>query len=323
MSRKAAASLMLLLLSAPCMAAQEPQSSAQQWEELGRSRMASGDLAGAEEAFSRALSRKSESIRLLRVLSGLALKRGDAEQAWQYLATARRLAPNSPQVVLDFAEVSLIHGYFAEASTAARLLLLIEPDRSEYLYLLGRALFQSSNFPKARETLLEYLEAEPEDGAARLVLAAAHYQDGEYREAREQLSLAGKNGADPAESDYYRAMIAYSVGDDDSALRHFESALRVAPQHGRARLGLAKLLFRQGKTEAALDHLEAAAESLSDESDVYFQLSRVLARLDRRAEAREALGRYRELKAAREERFRISNSLPFTVQETPGESSRP
>src|SRR5262245_55169497 len=74
------------------------------WDLLARFYVTAGDFAKAEESLRQVLMQKPDSISTLQQLAGVSLKRGDSQRAWQYLAEAVRLAPNSPDLLYEFAQ---------------------------------------------------------------------------------------------------------------------------------------------------------------------------------------------------------------------------
>src|SRR5262249_43275953 len=126
-------------------------------ELLARFYITAGDFVKGEESLRELLLQKPDSISTLRQLAGGALKRGDAKSAWQYMAQARQLAPNSPDLLYEFAQVSLRNNLGQEAVIAMRKALLLEPDRPEFLFCLGDALLNTPNFHDAAGYLERYL----------------------------------------------------------------------------------------------------------------------------------------------------------------------
>lgn len=282
------------------------------WETIGRLMATRADFARAEQAYLRVLEKHPDSIRALRTLSGLALKQERTEEAWRYIAQARTQAPYSPDVLYDFAQVSLLHGLRAEAVGAARLLRLIAPDRSDYLFLLGRALL-NDDAAEARILFEQYVEREPQSDEGRMMLGLARYLLGELDSARQDLEAALRMNPGLAEVHYYLGMVAYKMAQNEEAEQQLFQVIQQTPNHGLARLGLGKIYIRQGKREEALRELLQASRLLESDSEVRFQLSRVYRDMGDLEKAQQELEAYQRLKKREEESNRRAAELPFIL----------
>ncbi|MPY90172.1 MAG: tetratricopeptide repeat protein [Luteitalea sp.] len=239
---------------------------------------------------------QSGSVRTLRVLARLALQEKDTAAAWKHASRARELAPASPDVLVDFADVSLAHGMVADAVFALRLLRLMYQDRPEYLFTLGSALVRAGDFPAAIESLSRYTQLRPEDPRGHLMLGMAKYLAGENDEAARHLRMALELRSVLPDAHFYLAQIGYRRGEDHEARARLEATLEQAGEHPRARVALAKILSREGRQEEALDELRRAVKLLPQDSDVHFQFSRIYSQLGDHAKARQHLDLYSRYK---------------------------
>lgn len=286
------------------------------WETVGRILATTGDFSAAEDAYRKLLQRRPGSVPVLRALAGLALKRGDKQAGWDYIAAARGEAPNSPEVLYDFAQVSLANYLLSEAISAARLLLLLEPDNLDALFILGRSLLSGNLGEAAQSVFAEYLKRRPEDPNGHMMMGIALYESGDFQQARARFESAQQLEAGLVEADYYLGMVAYSLSEDAEAEALLLGVLGRNPNHGRARLGLGKLYLRQRKTEQAVAELKTAAQLLEGEPDVQFQLSRAYAQLGQTDLARQAVAAYRALKTKEDQAKEAAAAMPFTLKES-------
>ncbi|GAB4252778.1 MAG: hypothetical protein Kow00109_28410 [Acidobacteriota bacterium] len=298
-----------------------PRAPAGYWETRGRAEMQAGQLEAALDAFRRALDERPESVRLLQVLSGLALKLGETEESWDYIAKARALAPDSPKVVYAFGVVSLENGLVAEAINAFRLLLLREPDKPDYLMMLGNAVLESpTEYSKAPDYFRRYVELRPEDPVGHLMLGYSLYATRQYDVAAAELEKTLQMQPDSPEALYYLGMIAFDRNRDDEAIGYLQRVLADSDRHMKAHLALGRIWLRRGKFADAVAELEKALELSGGTADIHYNLSRAYAQLGDRAKAAEHLKHYQEFKKLEEERELRSRELRFLERYRPGTS---
>lgn len=293
----------------------ESGATADYWETRGQILATVGDLAGSERAYKKLLEIRPGSIPVLRALSGLALKQGDKERSWDYIAAARAEAPNSPDVLYDFAQVSWARFLLAEAISTSRLLLLLEPDNLDALFLLGRTFLSGDQAENAQKVFEEYLQSRPKDPKGHLMMGIALFKAGKFDAAGESFQAALKLDPKLMEAEYYLGMVAYSLADDERAERILLSVVERDPNQGHARLGLGKLYLRQKKLEQAVAQLQTASRLLSDDSNVHFQLSRAYAQLGKSDLAREEVSIYRELLEKDNQKQEAAAEMPFTLKD--------
>ncbi len=291
----------------------ESRATADYWEVVGRVLASAGDFAGAESAYLKLLQQRPGSIPVLRALSGLALKRGDQQKSWDFIAAARREAPNSPDVLYDFAQVSLARYLLSEAINATRLLLLMEPDNLDALFLLGRTLLSGNQAEAAKAVFADYLRQRPDDPNGHMMMGMTLFRSGDFDQARPQFETARRLDPKLLEADYYLGMVAYSLADDATAEGLLTSVVARDPEHGQAHLGLGKLYLRQKKLEQAVSQLQTAARLLNDEPDVHFQLSRVYGQMGQTALAQQEVAAYRAFKAKVDQAKENAADMPFTL----------
>jgi len=283
-------------------AVRETEATPGYWEILGRTYLSAGKFDQAEQAYLRRLKQEPGSIATLRVLSGIALKRGDSGKAWEYIAQARTAAPNLPEVLYDFAQVSLVNNLVAEAIRAFRLLLIMEPDNPNYLFGLGNALLENVNFAEAETYFDRFVQLHPQDPTGHLMLGYSRFVTKQYPQARTELETALRLDPNLTEAHYHLGAIALALGEEDKATELFQETLRRNPEHGLARFGLGKLYFVQKKYPEALAAMQKAAETIPSDAELHFNLSRVYAFLNEKEKAKVELELYSKLTAEKEKR---------------------
>jgi len=272
------------------------------WEALGRTHLSLGDYEEAEKAYSRVLQQDPEAVSTLRALSGIALKRGDEGKAWDYIAAARRAAPNSPEILNEFAQVSIVNGLTAEAVTALRLAVLMEREDPQYILALGNALMANQDYREAVPVFEKFLQLKPGEAVGELLLGEALRGSGQNEEARVHLEKAVVLQPGSAQAYYHLGMIAFAGTEDRKAEELFHKTLERQETHGPACLALGRVHLRRRENQKAVEWLEKAARLVPEDPNVPFQLSRAYAALGQRDKAQQALAVYTKLNAEREKR---------------------
>jgi len=94
------------------------------------------------------------SVQALLLLARVQSTQGDLAGALDSVRAARRLAPNSEEVLLAYAQVSLAGRLPVPAILALESLTRLCPTVSQYHYLLGVALVRAGDMPAASDALV-------------------------------------------------------------------------------------------------------------------------------------------------------------------------
>lgn len=203
--------------------------------QLGHLRFNSGDLAGADEAYRRALNEWPDYLHALAGQGRVAAARGQFDQAIAFYRRATATIP-LPEYVIALGQVYLTAG---------------QPAAAEEQFALARVqarLFIASGMNSALELALFAADFPgPGDDPARTVaqarvalaarpsiygydtLAWALYRAGQYDEAQREIDAAMKLGTQDALLYFHAGMIAQARGDTALARQHLATALRINP----------------------------------------------------------------------------------------------
>ena len=142
---------------------------------------------------------------------------------------------------------------------------------SLYLQALGRAYALERDYAAIEESLAAALRLAPEDELLRtLVLSyfatrvTGRVRAGDLVAARRYLAAARRVDGDGAEAHRLAALLHLHGGDQASAVRELQEAIRVAPDDVALRTALFRLLWRRGAADEAARHLEAVLAVASD-----------------------------------------------------------
>ena len=214
---------------------------------------------------------------------------------WYLLAeqTARaslaRLSINNDGALLTLARVGEARHDFADAMRLARA----AGPSDQALPVIVTSSLATGDVPAAARTVRALLAADPSlrGYALRALLEIAQGRDAEA-EADFRRALQLEEPEETASSTWVRSLYGrflYRHGRFDEARALFTEALRILPQYPLALTDLAVLDLRQGRYEAAVDHLTRVVTVTRDAPNVYDHV--VLRGV---AQARDLQGRHTE-----------------------------
>lgn len=203
---------------------------AAEWYRRGHQHIEAGRIDDATDAFRRAtVGHRANKVYVLALARSLALK-GDHDSARAVLLTLRESAPEDPEINLELARLA---GARQDVSEALRfyqntLYAPWSPDqtgtRRAVRFELIRFLLTHDQLGRAQSELLAATTDLPDDLAHHLEVA----------------------------------QLFADAGDDRRALTHFEHALRLAPDDGKALAGAGQTAFRLAQYSLAQRYLRRA-----------------------------------------------------------------
>jgi predicted Zn-dependent protease len=185
--------------------------------------------------------------------------------AGQHAEAERALRQMLALVPDDLAAASMLARLLLGANRAAEVGSLLEPlfrggrANAEILMLYGHALMAQGQANQAERVFRRWLELEPNDGDARLRLAAVLVDTGRYeeaaREARAGIAKVGKT----AEAAFVLVRTLLGQSRFDEAEAELRQLVRAWPGHALAQANLAELVWmRSDDAELACAELDAA-----------------------------------------------------------------
>jgi TolB-like protein/Tfp pilus assembly protein PilF len=233
-----------------------------------------GDYEGAKKLLQNLVSLRPDSVTLLRIMSGFAIKSGELIDGWKYASQSYDLEPESPVVIQTLADAWASVG----VNDKAESLLLQGLEKAKDNYNLQTSYF----FLLLKEGRVEAAE----------------------RMLTEQFGKSIDELPEHAQRYYYfqRGMISLFSGDEDAARSLFESAFDEDADQAwddnqvlYATI-LSALYHRAGNTELAEKRLASAERAVRrarlnglDDADIYYTESSIQALKGRPDEALESL----------------------------------
>ena len=268
----------------------------------------SGDLAGAEQGFLRALAQNGAAIKSLRGLAQVAVAGRDAANAAACWSILRRVLPDDPWTGHGLGVALLQMDRLSEARAVFEALTVASPDFLGAWRGLAQAERSAGNHAKARDHFEKALSLKPDhfQTQADLIRQSLYLRD--FARARRSFDalraceLTGPDidllGAEIAAAETVAenpgdrrarcegAHLLRESGGLDEATQIFELILDEDPDDFHALRGLAQIASTRGDRTAALTLFEKAAAVQPDDLWMQWEIAALLAREGRETEAR-------------------------------------
>lgn len=244
-----------------------------------------------------------DSIRDLVLQARQLAGRGEHRQAAMLLERALMAAPNSEEVLRDYAHNSLAIKDPVGAMGALEPLTRMHPDHAEYPYLMGVAQLQVAGVGLAVESLQRSLSLDPNRPLTMIALGFAFNAQKKFDAAKEVLTRSLVLAPDEVEALAAMAEAEEGLGEIELAEYHAQRALSRAPTHHAALYVLGKVRMSQGRFEEARDLFIRAVATSSDSPKAHYQLSLAYARLGDQESSKKHRELYRQAKDAEDQRI--------------------
>ena len=159
-----------------------------------------------------------------------------------------------------------------------REVLVEYPDHYGTLISLGEAQIAHKDYEGAMETHARILELYPDDPEVLRRLASLEFGAGRYEEAAERLRRATQLYPQHPEFAYSLGQVLRALSDQEAAIRAFGQVGRGHPLYLEARLQIAILHEEEGRSQEALEELEAL-RALRPDAGLDFHVATLRARV--------------------------------------------
>jgi tetratricopeptide (TPR) repeat protein len=211
---------------------------------------------------------------------------------------ALRAAAPSDEGILFLLGFTYLKNHDSEKAKAIYQLMFEATGPVRAQFLLGKANLEAILLPQAEESFLEVLRLDPNFPGVHLELGKVYISLRRTDDAVRELEMALKDNAGDGDASYYLGDLLVQESRDAEAIPYLEKATKLKPDSWGPYYYLGKARFRLGQTEQAVVPLRKAAALNPEEATVFYQLWRALQASGHEAEARRALLRLNELKAA-------------------------
>lgn len=223
-----------------------------------------------------------------RYIYGLALRaEGRPLEAAREFEKATRLKPGQASPLRALARAYAAAEDPRVVATYDRLIAL-EPLNAANRSELAEYLWQRDRAEEGNGVMEAALQALPDDSDLAVNYGRALFDQGLYIDAARRLEVATARGAKGTATAVLLGNAYWQVGKTDAALVVFETAARSLPPDSQLQWDLGRLLLSVGRPEAALPHLQETVRLQPDTGEARLDLGRAYETLGRLADAEES-----------------------------------
>jgi Tfp pilus assembly protein PilF len=232
----------------------------------GMAAFQSGDLKGAGDQFSKAISADRRAYPAHVALAVVQERRGEMARALESYAAALAVAPDFGPAIAGRVRLLLSMGRGGEAETFVRGLSAKYPDSAAVLSALAEVMSARGDSTSAQELAQKALKKDPDYRPAMVALARDHYRARRLDLALYTLTaiLDGYGDENPprdknnADARLLRALIFKEQGKRKAAIDEFTAVVGLRPDLVEPRLHLAVYMLEAGNATDARPILEEA-----------------------------------------------------------------
>ena len=163
-------------------------------------------------------------------------------------------------------------GESEKAITTYEDLLQYKPNFEDAHKRLGYLYFNSQQYTKALQEFIYVVRSDPYYFPAKKYLGILLIFRGDYKLAGEYLDLYLEHDGNDVEANYYRALAAEQMGQEDLAKNLFEKILTLDPDHLDSYMHLADIALREKDYDRVIFLLTSAEpQSATNENLFYFR----------------------------------------------------
>ncbi len=264
---------------------------------LAKSEIYLKDFTNAKIHLAQAERIQPSSGDLLLVRSYFEGEQGNTARSLELLERSLAENPNNVEALTQFVVMAMRANQAGKAVRAAEILMKLQPENSEILYLYGAASLQNNNLQTAETSLTKFLEARPNDsrGCVALGLTFAA-QVNKLAEARSQMQHCLEIDPYNYEATYQLGLSYKTQGETPKAIEYLEQTVELAPNNASALRDLGAVYLQSGAEEKARIVLEKAVVLSTNDADTHFQLSRLYNLLGEHELAKKHLQIFQKLK---------------------------
>ncbi len=323
--------------------------STQLWAMLGGVCAKLEDWPAARDAYDQALRRAPENPRLLAGLGFVLARQGQLKKATTTLQKSLSLDPENASIRFLLGRVQFEAQQFEAAVSNFEQAILKEPDNETFYLDYARILARGQAYSGA-EKILEYgLQQLPRSAAIRFELAVCHQkqlksrkaqqafrrvieldatfpgiyaalassllESGQLEDAEPVLRNALKTNGSDFDALYLYAVLLTRLGRQPEAVAQFRKCLELRADDARVHYQLGKTLSESGEIEAAESELNAAVRLSPEFKEAHLELGRLHSKQGLTQKARQAFGRFEELRQKQEREDKEQPSRVLIIED--------
>ncbi len=220
----------------------------------------------AIQALDRAQAKGGTSVPVLIDLARATDKLGDHRGALGFLAHARSLEPENPNIHFLFGIVCIELNLGAEAYESMKKAVQLAPESPPVNYVMGAVSLHRHEPSEALPYFEKYVRLKPDDPRGRFALGVARFHSKDFEGARKELETVSGRPETAAGANYFLARIARQSNDLAAARKYLDATLRANSEYADAWAELGLVQTREGQYKEAEQSLQKA---LAIEPDNY------------------------------------------------------
>jgi tetratricopeptide (TPR) repeat protein len=267
---------------------------------LGLAEEADGKLPEARTALERAYAADVTQEIVLEDLARVAKAVGDEKGALGYLAHAREMRPDDPELPYEFGAICLHLGLYGESRKALAEAVRIAPENPQYNLGLGTVISFSQDPSQALPYLTKFHALRPQDPAGVIALGTTYFRAKDYDTAATWLKQVTSDTKNSAEAYFYLGRIAREEGHADEAIDDLNKSLAARPDQPDVLAELGQISVTTRNFAQAAKYLNRAIQLEPENYPANFGLLELFARTgDPRREQQSK--RFEEIKNQKEQ----------------------
>lgn len=226
------------------------------------------------------------------------------------IADGTPAVPSDPIQLVELGNMYLQLGSFADAVTAYRQAVTLDPSLAAAHFNLGNALCELGDTVAGIDAYRAAIASQPDFFQAHFNLGDTLSGNGRLDEAADCYRTAATIEPDLSEIHNNLGTVLIELGDFEAAIDALRNAVATAPESGEAYANLGTALKHAGRMDQSVSALQRAAELMPHSADAPFNLGMALMQSERYAEAEAA---YRQAMAFEPDMPRIYPSIGSTL----------
>ena len=163
------------------------------------------------------------------------------------LCTTAFIYSQDPEVLLSTGEDQLASGDYASAELSFNSALQVDPSFAPALQALSKLYLHKGDLKKANEYSIQAVQADEEfrDWATQIGKITEHIQNGNrnvqqglFDEAIKEYEVISTAHPYFPDAEFYKGLTRFRQKDIEGAAQHFSAAIKIYPEHPKARKGL-------------------------------------------------------------------------------------
>ena len=264
------------------------------------------DHARALPLFARVVTMDPQNLQARQLLAVCRAYAGQVSPAIRDLEALRASAPRDENVLFLLGFVYLKSNEPEKAKVVfEQMFEAAGPVRADFL--LGKAYYEAAQFPKAEDSFLKVVQADPGFPGVHLELGKVYISLRRTDDAIREFELVLKAAPEDPDASYFLGGVLVQEGRFAEGIPHLERARRAKPDFWAPYFYLGKAKLRLDQPAEAVTLLQRAVKLNADDASASYLLGRALQACGREAEARQVLRRVADLRASSLDAAKLEN----------------